>query len=177
MKKISDEILNKYLDNELTNAEINELKDYLSDHPEEAEKFNAHQLVDNVLREMEHDSAPENFTYNFMQKISGVINSKPQKNYFIRFVFAFLGLGFIGIFTFGLTNLSTSESSTSDRIFDRIGEGINNLIPNIDSFNFSINSDLLMLIVSTLILVTLVATYGFINSHKAFKSKIENLSH
>ena len=177
MKKLTDEILNKYLDNELSNAETNELKEFISEHPNELEKFKAHKLVDELLREMEHETAPENFTNDFMQRFSEIISDKPRRHYFIWSVFGFLGLGFLGIFLFGLTNLSPSESSQADEIFDRIGESLDKLIPSIESIGFSLNSDMLMMIVSTLVLITLIATYAIINSHKAFKDKIENLSH
>lgn len=177
MKKLTDEILNKYLDNEISSSELSELKTYLANNPDEAEKFKAHKLVDEILREMEHESAPENFTVNFMQRFSKVISTKPQKHYFIWGVFSFLGLSFIGILLFGLMNISSSKSSPSDQVFNTIGEGLDKIIPSINSLNFSINSDLLMLIVSTLFLITLISVYVMINSHKSFKEKIENFSH
>ncbi len=177
MKKLTDEILNKYIDNELSSSELNDLKEYISQNPQELSKFKAHKLVDELLREMEHESAPENFTYNFMQKVSESVSGHKEKNYFIWFVFSFLGISFLGFFVFGLLNVSSQESSRTTEIFNKIGDGFQNLIPTIKSISFSINSDLLMVIVSALVLVTLLATYAMINSHKAFKNKIENLSH
>ncbi|MDZ7766601.1 MAG: hypothetical protein U5K00_19635 [Melioribacteraceae bacterium] len=177
MKKLTDEILNKYLDNEISTSELTELKTYLSNNPGDAEKFKAHKLVDEVLRKMEYESAPDNFTVNLMEKLSKIISEKPKKHYFIWAVFSFLGISFIGILFFGLTNLTPAQSSNTDDVFVRIGEGLDKLVPRIDSLSFSINPDLLMLIVSTLFLVTLIAAYVMINSHKAFKEKIENFSH
>lgn len=177
MKKLTDEILNKYLDNEISSNELTELKSYIANNPDEAEKFKAHKLVDEILRSMEHKLAPENFTVNFMQKFSKIIADKPRRHYFLWGVFGFLGLSFIGFFLFGLMNISSSKSSSTEEVFNTISEGIDKVLPSINSLNFSINSDLLMLIVSTLFLITLIAVYVMINSHRAFKEKIEHFSH
>ncbi len=177
MKQLTNEILNKYIDNELSSSELNELKQYISDNPGELEKFKAHKLVDDLLREMEHESAPENFTYNFMQNFSKALQEKKKKPYFIWAVFTFLGIGFISIFAYGIANLSPSGDSRTDRFIDQFIDGVDRLLPSVDSLSFTINPDLLMVIVSTLVLVTLLVTYGIINSHKVFKDKIENLSH
>ncbi|RJP59012.1 MAG: hypothetical protein C4543_07380 [Ignavibacteriales bacterium] len=171
MKQI-DELLNKYIDNELTVSEINELKNYITTNPAELEKLKALKLADSILRELEFESAPVKFTDKLMSRLNVVYKSKPQKNYVIRVIFSLFIAGFLGIFTFGITQISfdfsDSEESRFGNLFERLGE----LIP---SFNFSISSDLLMLIVSILVLITLVATYIIINSHKAFKDNLENI--
>lgn len=174
--KVTDEILNKYIDGELSAAEIKNLKNYLSANPDELEKLKALKLVDNILRDMEFESAPHNFTEKFMNRLNVSYASKSNKYYLIKIIFALFGLGFIGIFLFGLSKLSFTDSSSNQSAFDRIMERIGEIIPAI-SFSLSINSDTVMLIVSILVLVTLIAAYIIINSHKAFKNNLENLSH
>lgn len=174
--KVTDEILNKYIDEELSAAEIKDLKNYLSANPNELEKLKALKLVDNILREMEFESAPHNFTEKFMNRFNVSYSSTSNKFYLIKIIFALFGLGFIGIFLFGLSKLSFTDSSSNQSAFDRIMERIGEIIPAI-SFSLSINSDTMMLIVSILVLVTLIAAYIIINSHKSFKNNLENLSH
>jgi hypothetical protein len=164
--KVTDEILNKYIDGELSAAEINELKNYLSANPNELEKLKALKLVDNVLSEMEYEAAPHNFTEKFMNRLNVSYSSKSNKFY----------LGFIGVFLFGLSRLSFTDNSSDETAFERVMERIGEVIPAF-SFSLSINSDTMMLIVSILVLVTLIAAYIIINSHKAFKDNLENLSH
>lgn len=174
--KVTDEILNKYIDGELSAAEINELKNYLSANPNELEKLKALKLVDNVLSEMEYEAAPHNFTEKFMNRLNVSYSSKSNKFYLIKIIFALFGLGFIGVFLFGLSRLSFTDSSSDETAFERVMERIGEVIPAF-SFSLSINSDTMMLIVSILVLVTLIAAYIIINSHKAFKDNLENLSH
>lgn len=174
--KVTDEILNKYIDGELSAAEINELKNYLSANPNELEKLKALKLVDNVLSEMEYEAAPHNFTEKFMNRLNVSYSSKSNKFYLIKIIFTLFGLGFIGVFLFGLSRLSFTDNSSDETAFERVMERIGEVIPAF-SFSLSINSDTMMLIVSILVLVTLIAAYIIINSHKAFKDNLENLSH
>ena len=174
--KMSEDILNKYIDNELSTAEIKELKDFLSANPNEIEKLKALKVVDNVLREMELESAPQNFTEKMMERLNVSYLTKTSKNYFVKIMFTLFGLGFVGITLFGISQVSIKGSTESSDAFEQIFQKIGEILPSF-SFSFSISSDTLMLIVSVLVLVTLIATYIIINSHKAFKNNIENLSH
>lgn len=174
MKELTDELINKYIDNELTVSEINQLKEYLSAHPSEVEKLKAHKLVDSVLSELEFDSAPDNITDKIMSKIKTVYSVKPHKSYFIRIIFSFFGLGFVGIYLFGLTQVSKESMSGNQEIIVKIFDHLNDVIPSV---NFSLSSDIFMLVISTFVLITFIATYLMINSHKMFKDNIENLSH
>lgn len=172
--KVTEEILNKYIDNELSATEVKELKDYLSENPEEVEKLKALKLVDNVLKEMEFESAPQNFTERMMERLNVTYSTKAGNNSFIKIVFAFFGLGFIGITLFGISQMSLSSSEKNDNFIEHIFKRLGEILP---SFSFSISSETFMLIVSILVLVTLIATYIIVNSHKVFKNNIENLLH
>lgn len=173
--KLTDEILNKYIDNELSVSEIKEIKEFISSNPSELDKLKALKVVDNSLRELEFDDAPENFTEKMMSRLNVVYSSKPQKNYFIKIMFSLFGLGFLGIFAFGITQ-TAGVSSQDNNVIKNIFDWINETLPSF-SFGLNISSDSLMLIISTLVLVTLIATYVIINTHKEFKNNIENLSH
>lgn len=172
--KITDELLNKYIDNELSAGEVQELKDHFSSNPDEVERLKALKLTDNILKQMELESAPQNFTEKMMERLNVAYASKSSKNYFIKIVFALFSIGFIGITVFGISQISLDDSSQNKSFIDRIFERVGEITPH---FSFSLSSDTLMLVVSILVLVTLIATYIIINSHKAFKNNIENLSH
>lgn len=172
--KLTDEILNKCIDNELSAAEMRELKDHLAANPSEVEKLKALKLTDNILRELEFDSAPQNFTEKLMSQLNVVYSSKPHKNYFIKIVFALFAIGFIGVSLFGLSQISAGSGDNGENKFEHVFERIGEILP---AFSFSISQDTMMLIVSILVLVTLISTYLIVNSHKAFKNNLENLSH
>jgi len=172
--KITDELLNKYIDNELSAAEIQELKNHLSSNSDEVEKLKALKLADNVLRQMEFETAPQNFTEKMMERLNVKYSPQNNKNYFIKIVFALFGIGFFGITFFGISNMSDSNSDGNGSLIDTVFDKLDKIIP---SFSFSVSSETLMLIVSILVLVTLIATYIIVNSHKVFKNNIENLSH
>lgn len=174
MKELTDELINKYIDNELTVSEINQLKEYLTAHPSEVEKLKAHKLVDSVLRELEFETAPGNITDKIMSKIKTAYSVKIQKNYFMRFIFSLFGLGFVGFYLFGITQVSVESIDKDQSTINNLINQLSNIIPSI---NFSLSKDLFMLILSAFILILFIATYLMINSHKVFKENIENLSH
>ncbi len=53
MKKVTDEILNKLIDNELSSSEIDELHQLIKKDEKLLSKTKAHQMVDNVLKKLE----------------------------------------------------------------------------------------------------------------------------
>ena len=175
MKKITDEILNKYMDNELSRSEVNELKKYIADNPSEIENLKALQLVNDVLYKMEYDSAPVNFTEKVMWSLNNVVNIKHRKNYFIRFVFSFFALTGIGLII-SLLTFPAGEAEVQG------GKGF--LTSYLDKFNFNmpslgniLSSDAVLVSGSTLILILLLTVYIVINSQKSLKNKIEQLTH
>ena len=93
MKQVNDELLNRYIDGELSVQEIDDLEKELAVSPDLVDRLKALKMTDTVLKNMEHDSAPENVANRIMQKIESVNSVKNQKPYFLYGIdwFAYLG--------------------------------------------------------------------------------------
>jgi len=60
--KVTDEILNKLIDNELNDREIEELHRLIKYDEVALSKVKAHQMVDSILKRIDIDLAPEDTT-------------------------------------------------------------------------------------------------------------------
>jgi anti-sigma factor RsiW len=99
MNKLTDEILNKYLDNELDQASSKMVRDMLNNSEEGRKRLAALQTVDTGLRNITIDSVPPDFTSNLMKKISKKSRAKKEQRVFIfsvSSIFMIIALGIIG---------------------------------------------------------------------------------
>lgn len=176
MKELSDEILNKYIDNELSSSEVNELKEFISNNPDELKKFKAHKLIDEILRGLEHESSPPNFTAKVMERINSVNSYKLSDNKFIKVISSIFGALILGFLVAGIS-LGTSQKLEPSSVSEGINKSFEAVGQFITSLNISLSNDTFLVVVSAFSLIVLVSIYIFINSHKTFKQKLENLSH
>ena len=173
MKALTDELLNKYIDNDLSITEVNQLKEFLSS---ELHKFKAHKLVDEVLRKMEFDTAPAGITERIMQRINVAASVKPRMSNFMRVVFFLFGVSIFGSVIILLSQTS-SVSSSEGLLPKEVIEYLNKFSFSLPSLQSVISSETTMIVISSLVLIVLISVYIFYNSHKSFKRKIEKFSH
>jgi len=77
-----DELLNRYIDGELQEGELEEVQLLLKEE-DNVKKLKALRIVDTSLRTLESDTAPTDFTSKVMKTISaGSTKIKLSKNYF-----------------------------------------------------------------------------------------------
>ncbi|MCU7497308.1 MAG: hypothetical protein HF314_17170 [Ignavibacteria bacterium] len=89
MRHISDEILNKYIDNELEGEGLSELNEHLKICSSCLARLKALRIVDQQFRMMETFHVSGDFTQNLMKKIEKIsFHYAPKKSYFFRFVVA-----------------------------------------------------------------------------------------
>ncbi|MCU7499836.1 MAG: anti-sigma factor family protein [Bacteroidota bacterium] len=89
MTHISDEVLNKYIDNELEGRELSELNEHLKFCTSCLSRLKALRMVDQQLRRIETFHVSADFTQNLMKKIEKIsFHYTPRKSYFFRFVVA-----------------------------------------------------------------------------------------
>ena len=127
MNNITDEMLNRYLDNDLTSGEIQQVKSAMEKSAELKKKFAALVTANNLLKNTEADLTSVDFTKNLMQKLKAKTSTARQQKYFL---FSFLIL--FGVIVFGITgylfyeiilsaqsNESTMPVSISKKIIPR----------------------------------------------------------
>lgn len=168
-----DELLNKYIDNELEPNELEEVQNLLKQEDVIA-KLKGLQSVDNSLRKMEYESAPGKFAEKFMNNLRTAKPSiKLSKNYYattINVLFILLIVGILG-FIFGTMDWTSSNQSVSTKINETIA-GVKKGIPALLSL---FQNKSVMFFGSFISIILLIGAYYSIEAHKAFKKKIDSI--
>jgi hypothetical protein len=115
--KINDEFLNKYLDGELSNKEIEQVKSELTASDELQKRFNTLKLVHNKLFNLKEDEVSAGFTNKVMSKIGHRKFAVPkQQKYFIFSIAAFITILCLVIFGFIISAIISTSSPVSDSL-------------------------------------------------------------
>jgi hypothetical protein len=176
MNKLSDEILNKYLDGEIDTSELADIKNELDNNPETVSRLRALKCVDDSLRHMETEPAPHNFTGRVMKAISAAQNSaRPAANYFFRMVVAIFTGGVIAVLiaAFKITETGDGKSVIAP-YSDKLKDAVNKNITSSQSF---FSDPAVVLTISAFSLILLIAAYFTFESHKNFTKKLNSVTH
>ena len=99
MNKLSDEILNRYIDNELDQATLKMVRDQLERSEEDKKRLLALQSVEKSLKNMKLESVSSDFTSKLMKRIIKKSNVNKEQRIFIfsiSSVFVVIALGIFG---------------------------------------------------------------------------------
>ena len=171
MKKLTDEILNKLIDNELSSSEIDELYGLIKNDEKLLSKTKAHQMVDDVLKKLEIENAPSNATELIMGKITNSVLQKEKKNSFFKFVigaFVTSGLLVIGFIVTAMPSNNPNSKSYISIVKNKFAE----FLPTI---SINISNDLLLIVTASFTIIILISFYFVIEEHKTFKQKLDNI--
>jgi len=170
---LSDEILNKYVDNELSAEELSEVSEHISNCPECLSKLKAQRVVEHHLKRLESFSLSNNFSNLVMMKINASVSYKPKKSYFMRIIFSFFAASCLAVLVFIFANMpDVSGSGEYSKMFDQFSEFINGVF----SANQKIFSQKTISLVGTMLTVILIVSGYFIyDYHKRFKNHINKL--
>lgn len=174
MIQITDEILNKYLDGELSSAEADQVKSIIRNSEELQRKFNALKLVHDNLSAITEDEVTAGFTEKLMKQIVKRSTVPKQQKYFIASVVTFivlLCLIMFGISISAMISATTSAANGSESVFDSVSglsEGLVRTIHNL----FSGTS--LSIIGSVFSLILLISGYFFFEMQKRTKTNLGN---
>ena len=168
-----NELLNKYIDNELTDKEIESVNEIALEDDKFSTALKTHNFVHNSLLDMKLKYTSAGFTEMVMGKIVKKLGEKYKKNYLFRGVMSVLGFILVlSLFLFfsyiGDLALVKSATTSSDSIFDKI-------IPTVSYFSQIVNTDIFKTITGLLGFIVLLVFYFNLNSHKSMKEKLEQL--
>ncbi len=175
-----DELLNKYIDNELDSNELSELNRMISEQPEISDELRSMKIVDNTLKEMEIINAPEGFTAKIMDVINrSAIVAKKKVPYLFYSVVTFFSVGILGLVGYG-ASLSTGESSALSETINKTSRNIlkeTKVIDNSIGFLSAIfkSKDIYYIGIAITILLVISAIM-IVESHRQIKNKIEHFS-
>lgn len=173
MESITDEILNKYIDGELSSTELKEFNELISEDHSAIKKLKALQSVDKFLNKLEFDKAPSGITQLIMNKMNiSVIETNSGKKFFfsLAIVFSLLTTSIlIAAYLFGGADSTTTSNMIKEGLnsFKSIGNGIENLAKN----------EAIILIGGFISLIFFVTAYFVFEMHRSFRKKIDSFSH
>lgn len=175
MKKITDEILNDYIDNQLDDASIQELKKQLDENDDALNKLKALRVVDNSLKSINVIPAPEGFTNKLMKLIASSTKKVVSKvSYFFVSVIGLFTVMIISVLGFAYyTSAKSNQVSEYDTSLRKVIEYVSQFISLFKNF---FNSQNITTIGMALTFLLLISGYYLLESHKEFKEKIKNLS-
>lgn len=175
MKKITDEILNDYIDNQLDNASIQELKKQLDENEIALNKLKALRVVDNSLKNIEVIPAPEGFTNRLMNLIAKSTKKVASKvSYFFVSVIGLFTVMILSVLGFAYyTSAKSTQVSEYDTSLTKVSEYVSQFVLLLKNFFSNQNITTIGMALTVLLLVS---GYYLMESHKEFKEKIKNLS-
>ena len=173
MKELTDEILNRYIDGELSPAELKEFKEILKDSEDAKRRLLAMQLVHNELKNYPERKTSADFTSMLMKKIVRRTAPKGQKYFIfsISSVFVLISLGIIGYLTSYILSLGGSSEQSSSGM-DSLVFLVEKLVDGIKTLFTTGNVSIIGFIFSFAIIIS---AWFFFDSHRQAKAKLTKL--
>ncbi len=175
MIQITDEILNKFLDGELSREETEKVNSALLGSTELQKKFNALKLVHKELLNFREDEVSVGFTDSLMNQIVIKKFALPkQQKYFIASVATFITLLCLIIFGFTISAvISSSPSSVGDsssllNSIPKLSEGL------IKTLRQLFSGTGLSIVGSIFSIIVLISGYFFFEMQKRAKANLGN---
>mgnify|MGYP001306910872 CR=1 FL=1 len=117
MKNIDDEVLNDYLDGNLAESELVEVKMAIESNPSINARFESLLAVHKLFRLVEPDKVSDDFEKRVMQRINRGREIAKQQKRFMVMIFSFFGLLLFSIVGYAFTEvLSSIKLSASENI-------------------------------------------------------------
>ena len=172
MIQITDEILNKYLDGELSVEEVKQIKSTLHNSDELQRKYNALKLVHDSLSFLKEDEVSPAFTEKLMKQLVVRTTVPKQQKYFIASVVTFISILCLVIFGFSISAIISASSSSKEEtksVFDSGGlvEALQQLFSGAG----------LSIIGSIFSIIVLISGYFFFEMQKRTKADLGNGQH
>lgn len=174
MIQITDEILNKYLDGELTTGEADQVKSVIRSSEELQRKFNALKLVHDNLSTMKEDEVSAGFSEKLMKQIVKRSTAPKQQKYFIISIVTFITLLCLVIFGLSISAMISSAASSANEsksVFDSVPNLTDGLVRSLKQLFSGAG---LSIIGSIFSLIILISGYFFFELQKRAKTNLGN---
>jgi hypothetical protein len=173
MIELTDEILNRFIDGELSPSEIKDINEVLKNSEDARKRMYALQLVHKELKKYPVRETSSEFTSLLMKKIIRKRERKGQK-FFIFSVSSFFVLISLAIIGYLTSYIISSQAATTES-----GKSVNMLVSLIESLVHGIktifSSGNVSIIGFIFSFVIIISAYFFFDSHKQAKAKLNKL--
>ncbi len=176
MSKLTDEILNRYIDGELDPSELKNLQNELNNDADALARLQALRIVDLSLRSLEVEKTSDVFTEKVMKVLAETRRvAKPRINYFFISIISIFSIGILAVLVAAFRSTENGSGSSTltpyaDRFRELIGKNINSLQSIFADPN-------VMLVISVFSLILLVTVYFTFEAHKSFTKKLNSILH
>ena len=173
MNKISDKIINKYLDGELDYEERKSIEKLLTTSPKTRKEYLLLQQLDKNLRKMKSKSLSRNFTLDLMSKIfvRNVAHKKQSK--FILSILTILLLPLLLITGTVIYNLFSNYSAVDSSIIYTVRSNVSIWLLNVINF-FSISPvALLWICLSSILSISIYLLFDEFSRSKLYLDNIQ----
>ncbi|MFZ5947554.1 MAG: hypothetical protein ACOYU5_06250 [Stygiobacter sp.] len=172
MKRI-DELINKYIDSEISNIELEELQELLKDD-DNFKSLKSFQLIEYTIKNIKVEKASESFTTNLMNIILTADKVKKIRKSYLPLMINSIFVLFI--FSFVIMFLSFDKINTGSSNFNLFLENIvNNLNSFVPQLKIMFVNKTVIFLSSIISLLLLIIFYYNFEAHKAFRKKLENM--
>ena len=168
MKNINDEMLNKFVDNELNEEEAKMIKNAIENSPELKLKYSSLLQTDTILYDLKSESVSSDFTKKIMQKIQRQKVLAKQQKYFLFAVLSLFGIIALGIVGFIFYQIIASSTPQSNQIVTTYSKDVG------DYFSDLFGKKNISIFGSVLSFIMLVSGYFFYEYQKNSK---KNFTH
>ena len=168
MNNLSDEILNKFIDNELDQATLKTVREQLKNSEADRRRLKALQLIHSKLAVIQPGSVSSDFTSVLMKKIAKKSRAKKEQKIFIlsiSSVFVLIALGILGYVLTIILSAPVSPDATVTGAKETVSF-IQNIIGPVQNFFSGIN---LSVIGSVFSLGLLISVYFVLDLMKHTK--------
>lgn len=157
MKYLTEEILNKYIDNELSKEESEMVAKILKNSYTDKSKYLELMKIEDGLKKMKSKNLSDGFTQNFMERLRlRSIRDKKQKRFviFISSILVTLIVAFTGTLLFNIFSKNISESKDVS-LFKNISIDTSFLTENFSRVFSNSNFSIIGISLSLVVLITL----------------------
>jgi hypothetical protein len=166
--KISDEMLNKYIDGEIDSEEVKQLSVDIQNDEDALKRLRVLQAVHSTLYKINTLQAPENTNINVMKMILKKENHYVKDKAFFRFVTVIFGILTVLLVGFGIG--SSDKSGSNSLIW--LKNFINNTENYIPDLNVSLNPVMVTGISFSMAFILLIVLFFLFDTHRRFNKSI-----
>ena len=166
MIELNDDILNKYIDDELDNNLARQVRIQLESSSEDMKRYRALLSIHNELKKLPIDEVSANFIANLMLKVQRSLKSKKEQKLFVISVLSLFSLICLGIVGFIIANVVFTAKPSSPGFLTQFTEKSDSFVTLLKNI-FSKGN--ISIIGSVFSFVLLISGYFFYESVKHSK--------
>jgi anti-sigma factor RsiW len=174
MDEINDELLNKFLDKELEQADVLRIEKAISNSEDLRKRYQALKAVHHNLMKMKAEETSPEFLNQVMSKLKKRGYNFKQQNYFLAAMYlVFMGgaIALVGYIMYGIFSTSAGSGNTSG-VIDSTLHQFSNMTLSIKNF---FNHTNISLIGSILAFTIIISGYLLFESFKNSKTNLNKI--